>query len=138
MVHDSSDNICYPDKSYRLIVAEMALNFEETLNFCNRVGSMVVISSKEIAHEVNKTLKSFALDDELAVFTGHTDMEVEGEWVVHGTEQKMTWHNWKGGYPKNWGDNQNCAVMYTPDFMFFDDNCHTPFAPVCYIAEVHK
>ena len=97
---------------------------------------MAVISSKEAAQEVNKTLASYGLESQ-DVFTGYTDFEVEGEWVVHGTQQQMTWGIWKRGQPNNWGGSQNCAVMSRSSFELNDVTCNQPLIPVCILAEVN-
>ena len=96
---------------------------------------MVVISSMETAHVVNKTLELFAPDSP-KVYTGHTDIEVEGRWVVHGTQQEMAWENWGPGQPDNFGGNDDCAGMDRYDLKFNDDPCMTRQVPVCKLAEV--
>ena len=134
-INDSLDNICYQNKSSHLVVGNEALNFEETLNYCNKkMGSMIVISSKETALEVNKTLELFA-PNSWWVYSGHTDIEEEGRWVVHGTQQEKAWGNWKPGEPNNDG-NQDCAVMDRYDLKYDDDTCMTKRVPVCNLAEV--
>ena len=131
---NSLENICSPGKNSHLIVGNETLNFEETLKYCNRVGSMVVISSIETAVEVNKTLESFA-PDFYYVYTGHTDIEEEGRWVVHGTRQEMAWENWKPGEPSNW-DGNNCASMYKYNLKYYDRSCMDQLLPICNSAEV--
>ena len=132
-VSDSSDNTCL-DKTSHLIVGKEIFNFEGTLNYCNKVGNLVVISSKEIAHKVNKTLELFA-PDSYFVYTGHTDIEEEGRWVVHGTQQEMAWNNWAPGRPNDLGD---CAIMETSSFRLYDDraDCQRLSTPVCNLTEV--
>ena len=135
-INDSLKNICFPNKSPRLMVGNEALNFVETLNFCNnKIGSMVVISSKETALKVKNTLELYN-PDLFYVFTGHTDIEVEGRWVVHGTQQKMAWENWRPGEPNNWGDNEDCAVMLSDHLKLNDYPCTGEPVPVCNLAEV--
>ena len=136
MVTDSLDNICYQNKSSYLIVGNEDLSFKETLNYCNyKIGSMVVISSKETALEVNKTLELFAPDSR-NVYTGHTDIEVEGRWVVHGTQQEMAWENWEPGQPNNKGGNEDCAVLDRYNLKYDDWPCMIRLKPVCNLAEV--
>ena len=138
-ISDSLDNICFQNKSSHLMVGNEALNFEETLNFCNdKIGNKVVISSKETAHKVNKTMNLFAPDSRY-VYTGHTDVEVEGRWVVHGTQQEMAWKNWKKpNQPNNWAGIQNCATMLRDNLQlqYDDKSCMTRLVPVCNLAEV--
>ena len=133
---ESLDNICPgSDKTSHLHVGKDTLNFEDTLNYCNKIGSMAVISSKEAAHEVNKTLASYGLESQ-DVFTGYTDIEVEGEWVVHGTQQQMTWHDWYPREPNNAGG-EHCAAMSRPGLKFWDTICNQLLIPVCILAEVN-
>ena len=125
-----------PTYSTIIIVGNEYLNFEETLNYCNdKIGSKVVISSKETAHRVNKSLELFS-PDSWGVYTGHTDEEVEGNWVVHGTQQEMTWENWEPDQPNNYGGNQNCATMVRYNLKLKDESCMTGLVPVCNLAEV--
>ena len=134
--NDSLDNICYQNKSSHLIVGNEDLSFKETLNYCNnKIGGMVVISSRETAIEVNKTLELFAANSS-KVYSGHTDIEVEGKWVVHGTMQEMAWENWRAGEPDNFAGNDDCAVMDRYNFKFNDYPCMTRRVPVCNLAEV--
>ena len=136
IVTDSLDNICYPDISSHMTVGNEALTFKETLNYCNnKIGSNVVISSKETAVEVNKTLESFAPNSSY-VYTGHTNMEVEGRWVVHGTQQEMAWENWRPGEPNNFAGNEKCAVMHRYDLKYEDRSCMKQLVPVCNLSEV--
>ena len=111
------------------------LNFEDALNYCNKIGSMKEISSIETAIEVAKALESATRWEE--IFTGYTDIEVEGVFVLHNTKEIMTFDNWADGQPNNIGDNQDCVMMYFSDLKLYDAPCHTKLQPVCNIAEVN-
>ena len=134
-VTDSLDNICYLDRSSHLIVGNEPLNFDETFDYCNKIQSMIVISSKETAMEVNKTLESFP-PDSWGVYSGHTDIEVDGEWVVHGTQQEMAWKNWWPGEPNEEDTDEDCAIFDRFNMKFTDSTCLKPLVPVCNLAEV--
>ena len=134
-VTDSLDNICYLDRSSHLIVGNEPLNFDETFDYCNKIQSMIVISSKETAMEVNKTLESFP-PDSWGVYSGHTDIELDGEWVVHGTQQEMAWKNWWPGEPNEEDTDEDCAILDRFNMKFTDSTCLKPLVPVCNLAEV--
>ena len=100
-VNESFGNICQGKENYHLMPGIEELNFEETLNYCNKVGSMAVISNNEIAKEINRTLDLYKKWDAYEqawinifpatdVYTGYTDIEKEGDWVVHKTDKKLT------------------------------------------------
>ena len=104
--NNSLDTNCHQPEIIRYIVGNEPLNFEETFNFCSRLGSMAVISSKEIAVGVNRTLASYKTKHngiwmntfaDLEVYTGFTDIEKEGDWVVHDTDKKLDWQIWSPG-----------------------------------------
>ena len=100
------------------------------------IGSMLEISSKETAVEVNKTLELYAQDSQW-VYTGYTDIEEEGHWVIHNTDKELNWQNWIPGKPDNFG-NADCATMDTFNFKISDNSCQKQFIPVCNIAEVNS
>ena len=134
-VNDSLENICYSTSSTNLFLGNEDLNFEDALNYCNKIGSMKEISSNETAIEVAKALESATRWEE--IFTGYTDIEVEGLFVLHSTEENMTFTNWADGQPNNIGDNQDCVTMFFSDLELYDYPCHTKLQPVCNIAEVN-
>ena len=134
-VNDSLENICYSTNSSNLFLGNEDLNFEDALNYCNKIGSMKEISSNETAIEVAKALESATRWEE--IFTGYTDIEVEGLFVLHSTEENMTFTNWADGQPNNIGDNQDCVTMFFSDLELYDYPCHTKLQPVCNIAEVN-
>ena len=134
-VNESFDNICSPKNSTQYVVSKKVLDFEGNFHFCNKIGSMAVISSLETALDVNITLQSYGVTSTY-VFTGHTDIKVEGEWVLHNTSDKMSWQNWNSGEPNNLGGNEDCAVMIQDTLKINDDSCHKPFVSICKIAEV--
>ena len=134
-VNDSLENICYASSSSSLFLGNEDLNFEDALNYCNKIGRMKDISSNETAIEVAKALNSSSRWEE--IFTGYTDIEVEGVFVLHNTEENMTFTNWADGQPNNIGDNQDCVMMYFSDLKLYDASCHTKLQPVCNIVEVN-
>ena len=146
MVSNNSLNTNYHQpKIIRYIVGNEPLNFEETFNFCNRLGSMAVISSKEIALGVNRTLASYKTKHngiwmntfpDLEVYTGYTDIEKEGDWVIHDTDKKLDWPNWSPGEPKSSGDDEDCAKMDTSTFLISGVPCSRKFLPICELSKV--
>ena len=132
VVNESLKRIC--DQNRIMFVGRESLNFEETFRHCNKIGSMAVISSYESAIEVIQILKSYGITSD--IYTGHTDLEVEGEWVVHDTNQKMTWNNWKNCEPNSWNGNEDCVEMSMSTLKFRDEPCLNLLVPVCNIAEV--
>ena len=131
-VNESLGRICDQDRI--MFVGRESLNFEETFRHCNKIGSMAVISSYESAIEVKKILKSYGITSD--IYTGLTDLEVEGEWVVHDSNQNMTWNNWKNGEPNSWNGNEDCVEMSMSTLKFRDEPCLNLLVPVCNIAEV--
>ena len=144
MLNNSLNNDCHQAGNIRYIVGNEPLNFEETLNFCNRLGSMAAISSKEIALGVNRTLASYKTKHsgmwmntfaDLEVYTGHTDIEKKGDWVVHDTDKKLDWPNWSPGEPKSSRD-ADCAKMDTSTFLISSVLCTRKFYPICELSKV--
>ena len=143
--NDSLHTKCHQPEIIRYIVGNVPLNFEETFNFCSKLGSMAVISSKEIALGVNRTLASYKTKHngiwmntfpDLEVYTGYTDIEKEGDWVIHDTDKKLDWPNWSPGEPKSSGDDEDCAKMDTSTFLISGVPCTRKLFPVCELSKV--
>ena len=142
----SLNNNCHETENIRYIVGNIPLNFEDAFNFCSKLGSMAVISNKEKALEVNRTLDLYRKEDFATgqwvntfpagdIYTGHTDIEKEGDWVVHNTDETMDWQNWSPGEPKNSGD-EECAKMDTSTFLISGVSCSRKFFPICELSKV--
>ena len=131
-VNDSIGNIC-PKKFVHLLVTNEYRNFYETVDFCNKFGKMAEISSGKAAHAIDMVMESYHYS---RLFTGYTDLDVKGNWVLHGTDKKLKWDNWEPGEPNNWGGDEHCVVMYTT-LTLNDDSCSKKrIAQVCDVNEV--
>ena len=105
---------------------------------------MAAISSKEIALGVNRTLASYKTKHrgiwmntfaDLEVYTGHTEIEKKGDWVVHDTDKKLDWPNWSPGEPKSSRD-ADCAKMDTSTFLISVVPCNRKLYPICELSKV--
>ena len=73
------------------------------------------------------------------LFTGYTDLNVKGNWVLHETEKKLKWDNWQPGEPNNWGGDEHCVVMYYDTLKLNDDSCTKKrLVQVCNVNEVSE
>ena len=132
-VNESLENIC-PDQNSNLVVGNETLDFFQTLNYCSKIGKMAEITSNETAIQINETLGPYF--DYWTIFTGYSDVEVEGQWVHHITDHKMTWDNWNPGEPNSWGGDEDCAAMRS-NLKLYDYPCSTKFkTSVCNMDEV--
>ena len=131
---DLLDNICLPKTLNHHFISKSTRNILQTIQYCNKFGEMTEISSNEKAIEVKNFLKSYSTR---WVFTGYTDIETEGEWVLHNTNKKLTWDNWRPGEPNSWrGNEEDCIAMNVSSLKMYDISCSAKLHAVCNIAEV--
>ena len=141
-VQYSINNIC-PKKLSHLFIVNDNKSFIETFDLCNKIGKIKEISSNETASEINKILdtNSFTPCNGLPhLFTGYSDIEAEGDWVLHNTNKKMSWNNW-APYEPNMvgGDLEACVLMNRSNMILWDVPCNMKFentCPLCHMAEV--
>ena len=103
---------------------------------------MAEIANNETISHVNETFeKSVRQGTECrfpGVFTGHTDIEVDGNFVLHHTDKKMLIDNWAPGEPNNWGSQEHCVVYHAKAGMIFDAPCSFGLiCPLCSMAGVN-
>ena len=135
-VNDSASKIC-PNEISNHFVGKEHLTFFETFKYCSKFGDIVEMSSYEKVNELNKTLKIFSRIP--FVFTGFTDIKVEGEWVLHNTDKKLQWDNWNPGEPNSYeGNEEDCAGMLKSDLKFYDIPCSVHLVPVCKVDQVKQ
>ena len=141
-VQYSINNIC-PKKLSHLFIANDNKSFIDTFDLCNKIGEIKEISSNETASEINKILdtNSFTPCNGLPhLFTGYSDIEAEGNWVLHNTDKKMSWNNWAPYEPNIvGGDIEDCVLMNRPNMVIYDVPCNMKFentCPLCHMAEV--
>ena len=91
--YEALENVC-PKNYERLVVSNQTFNFYGMMKHCNRFGKMAEIINYDTAIEVNKTLAAKIRENMVCsipgVYSGYTDIETEGEWVLHNTNKKMT------------------------------------------------
>ena len=132
-VNEPLESVC-PKEFNHLIVANGNRDFLDTINYCNKFGSIAEISNMKAVKEVANALQNYS---EFRVFTGYTDLEVEGEWVFHNTRRKLLWKNWHPNEPNSWGGNEDCITLYKTSLKFNDDSCSKKRSiQVCNMYEV--
>ena len=68
------------------------------------------------------------------VYIDGTDAASEGTFVSNFTGRNLTYTNWYGGEPNNFGDNENCVHTYAErDGTWNDVDCSTYMPSVCEI-----
>ncbi|XP_060582725.1 C-type lectin domain family 3 member A-like [Ruditapes philippinarum] len=66
-----------------------------------------------------------------AFFTGFTDIDTEGAWVEHGSNNQMVFPpDWYMDEP-NGGTTENCLVFYFPDLKWVDFPCSSEQIMIC-------
>ena len=136
IVNESLKNIC-PKEFRHLIVASGNKDFYDTVNYCNKFGSIADISNMDSINEVANILEPYN-DVDVRVFTGYTDLEVEGEWIHYNSRKKLALvENWYPGEPNSWGGNEDCITIYKASLKFNDDSCFEKRSmQVCSMYEV--
>ena len=141
-VKDSIDNIC-PQILSNIFIANDNKNFIDTFDFCSKIGEIKEVSSNETGSEINKILDKnpFTPCNGLPhLFTGYSDIEAEGDWVLHNTNKKMSWINWATHEPNMvGGDTEACVLMNRSNMILWDVPCNMKFentCPLCHMAGV--
>merc|ERR1739836_210718 len=89
-VNEPLERVC-PKEFSHLIVANGNRDFLDTVNYCNKFGSIADISNMKAVKEVASVLEPY---NEFRLFTGYTDLEVEGEWILYDSKKKLAFENW--------------------------------------------
>ena len=137
-VNEPAENICpgqNGNNRHKFLVSKKRLDFIETHKFCTRYGSMVAVSNNVTATKVKMALESC---DKWGAFTGYTDLDTEGEWLLFPTDQKLTWKNWSRWSFKRNSKKKDCSYM-SKDMLFHEIRCSFDnLCQVCILAEVNN
>ena len=99
-----------------ILISHDTRTFYDAINFCNKVGDMAATKNIETAHEVMKAFNTSSCNPQLVeepktcfyVYTGFTDVDIEGDWIHYESNEKMSWNNWADGEP---GFNEHCGIL---------------------------
>ena len=132
-VNEPLESVC-PKELSHLIAANGNRDFLDTVNYCNKFGSIADISNMKAVKEIATVLEPY---NEFRLFTGYTDLEVEGEWILYDSKKKLAFDNWYPGEPNSWGGNEDCITLYKQTLKFNDDSCSKKRSiQVCNVYEV--
>ena len=91
---------------------------------------MVVVDDSQAVARICSALKPVKEECGSYVYSGYTDMEMEGEWVNPVTGEKMDWVQWESGQP-SYAEGEDCAELNLSSGKSLDFNCDIKNCPVC-------
>ena len=131
-VNDSKENIC-PKRYENLLISNDSRIFDEAFKYCNRLGDMAAVVNNETALDFQKAQAASIYAVSSWVFSGFTNQSGNNEWVIHGTDEKLTWNHWSENEPRK---NKHCSLFNDIRVELFSAHCRYGYYQACNMAEV--
>ena len=130
---DVSETCLRPaEKEYKALQTKK--NFQDSRKFCRKLGGSMAEVGDSQSLEAVQTAVQETCGHAALFYTGHTDLQQEGDWRGGDTGLPLTWTaNWKEGYPKNFGG-RDCIQSSVDSGLFRDDYCTNLLCPVCQLS----
>ncbi|XP_038071996.1 perlucin-like protein [Patiria miniata] len=108
-------------------ITQKPLTYDEAREACRRLGAKMAAPHSD---QENDFLASLAQGS--VIWVACTDRRQEGEWECEGSQDGQgIYTNWKGEQPDNFGENEHCAFMWSPDKKWNDYRCNGEQLAVC-------